>query len=29
MLEIFAYAILGGMILVASLVLWWFVRLIE
>lgn len=29
MLEIIAYGILGGMILAASLVLWWFVRLVE
>jgi hypothetical protein len=29
MLEIVAYGILGGMILAASLVVWWFVRLVE
>ena len=29
MLEILAYGILGGMILTASLVVWWFVRLVE
>jgi hypothetical protein len=29
MLEIIAYGILGGMILATSLVLWWFVRLVE
>jgi hypothetical protein len=29
MLEIVAYGILGFIILVASLILWWFVRLVE
>jgi hypothetical protein len=29
MLEIIAYGILGGMIMAASLVLWWFVRQVE
>ena len=29
MLEIVAYGVLGAMIMAASLVLWWFVRLVE
>jgi hypothetical protein len=29
MLEIIAYGVLGAMILAASLVVWWFVRLAE
>jgi hypothetical protein len=29
MLEIIAYGVLGAMIMVASLILWWFVRLVE
>lgn len=29
MLEIIAYGALGGMMLAASLILWWFVGLVE
>jgi hypothetical protein len=29
MLEIIAYGVLGAMIMGASLILWWFVRLVE
>jgi hypothetical protein len=29
MLEIVAYGVLGAMIMAASLILWWFVRLVE